>query len=642
MAFIHFKILLAAAVLGATLSAQTADPFAYKPISELQVSPDGSTALFTVSSTDLQANKTTVQLMKMPTHGGAPAEVSEALEGANEIRWAPDSKEFAYIAQNAIWVQQLAGGKPSKICVYDRSNAFLSKAGAMLAWSPDGKYLVFAGTIEPKPSNPDPFVTERIQYKTRTSLWDARRTHLFLVSSSGGSPRLLTPGNFDEHSIDWTAGNEIVFVSNHLSDPDSKLNYDIFAVEPVSGRIRQITKTPGTEFDPHISPDGRSVCYLATTREVTTIDSVAEDTHVWMVPLAGGKPKELNAAQDRRSASPAWSPDGETVYFLASDHGKTLLYKTPRAGGESRGVFDKKAQISAYSPAGHDILFVLSDPLHAPEVYSLDAQLTHVNDMPDQKLSAPENLSFRSFDGTQVEGWLYPALNQTAKSPMILTIHGGPHGQFGYAYNPVFQTFAARGYATLAINPRGSSGYGQKFSDGTLNNWGGGDYKDLMAGVDEALKKHPNIDSTRLGVTGGSYGGYMTNWVITQTNRFKAAVAVASVSDLISFYATSLYQDLVHVEFGGFPWTGRNFELLWRWSPMAHVANASTPTLFIHGEQDNDVHITQAEEMYTALRRRGVTAELARYPREGHAFHEPSHQADSRARTLAWMDRFLH
>jgi dipeptidyl aminopeptidase/acylaminoacyl peptidase len=253
----------------------------------------------------------------------------------------------------------------------------------------------------------------------------------------------------------------------------------------------------------------------------------------------------------------------------------------------------------------------------------------------------PETIAFKSFDGADIQGWLYPALDARGKTPMILDIHGGPHGGFGYGFNPEFQLYASRGYAVLAINPRGSSGYGQAFSDGCVNNWGGGDYKDLMAGVDAVLKTHPSIDGERLGVTGVSYGGFMTNWVITQTTRFKAAVSIASLSNLISFYGTSLYQDLVHAEFNGFPWDGSNYETLWKWSPIAYVKNVTTPTLFLHGEQDNDVHITQAEEMYTALRRRGIEAAFARYPREGHGFREPRHRLDAATRVVDWMDRFL-
>jgi dipeptidyl aminopeptidase/acylaminoacyl peptidase len=257
------------------------------------------------------------------------------------------------------------------------------------------------------------------------------------------------------------------------------------------------------------------------------------------------------------------------------------------------------------------------------------------------RLVRPDELKLKSFDGTPIQGWLIKPINlrDDRKYPLILSIHGGPHGMYGWAFNPTFQVYAAKGYAVLYLNPRGSSGYGQRFSDGTLNEWGGGDYRDLMAGVDEALRKYSWIDGDRIGVTGGSYGGFMTNWIITQTMRFKAAVAVASLSNLISFYSTSLYQDLIHAEFGGVPWD--NYDLLWQWSPLRYVKQVQTPTMFIHGEQDNDVHITQAEEMYMALKRRGVETVLVRYPREGHGLREPKHRVDALERTLAWFDRFL-
>jgi dipeptidyl aminopeptidase/acylaminoacyl peptidase len=257
------------------------------------------------------------------------------------------------------------------------------------------------------------------------------------------------------------------------------------------------------------------------------------------------------------------------------------------------------------------------------------------------RLINPEEITFQSFDGTQIQGWLMKpfAFRNDRDYPLLLSIHGGPHGMSGWAFNPSFQVYAARGYAVLYLNPRGSSGYGQKFSDGTLSEWGGGDYRDLMAGVDEVLRKNSWLDRERLGVTGGSYGGFMTNWIITQTPRFRAAVSVASVSNLISFYSTSLYQDLIHAEFGGYPWD--NYDLLWQWSPLRYARQAQTPTLFLHGELDNDVHITQAEEMYMALKRRGVESVFVRYPREGHGFREPKHRVDALERTTAWFDRFL-
>jgi dipeptidyl aminopeptidase/acylaminoacyl peptidase len=221
----------------------------------------------------------------------------------------------------------------------------------------------------------------------------------------------------------------------------------------------------------------------------------------------------------------------------------------------------------------------------------------------------------------------------------VLYIHGGPHGMYGYALNDRFQLMAAHGYAVVFINPRGSAGYGQTFSDGSVLNWGGGDYKDLMAGLDYALARNAWMDSERLGVIGGSYGGFMTNWIVTQTHRFKAAVSIASVSDLISFYGTSLYSDLIEAEFNGMPWD--NWAMLWQWSPISHVKGVTTPTLLLHGEVDHDVPITQAEEMFVALRKQGVPATLVRYPGEGHGFRTPQHIRDEQRRTVEWFAQYL-
>ncbi len=508
-----------------------------------------------------------------------------------------------------------------------------------------GTQIAFAGTLEPAPPPQDPRVIDRILYKTRTSLSDNRRSHIYTVPAGGGVPRVITNGSYDEHSIDWGVNGEIVFLSDRGPNPDALLNYDIYAVNPAGGALRQITKTPGVEMTPHVSPDGRWIAYTATTRPITTIDSVAEDAHVWVIPIAGGQGRELNRALDRRSGAPDWMPDSHAVIYTFGDHGKTLLGRTTLDGASS-ALVDRAAQVSSPSIARDGTLvFAMTDPTAPREVFRLRGgnleQVTSTNSkfLSCLRLSRPETLRFLSFDGTEVEGWLYPSLELSEHVPLILSIHGGPHGMHGYAFNPRLQFYAARGFATLALNPRGSSGYGQKFADGCVNNWGGGDYRDLMAGVDFALKTHPLLDAKRMAVTGGSYGGFMTNWVVTQTNRFKAAVAVASLSNLVSFYATSLYQDLIHAEFGGFPWDDDHFALLWKWSPLAHIRNATTPTLLLHGENDNDVHITQAEEMYTALRMRGVEAEMVRYPREGHGFREPRHQIDAARRTIEWIER---
>jgi len=640
--------ILALAATKAPFSA--ADTIAVKTIGDVAPSPDSKSIIFSVATADIASNKTISRLFRIAVTGGDPVTVPGAPEGASSIRWSPDGSRIAFIARNAIQTLDLATGKLTRVCDYRRTNSFLTKAGSMLALSPDGKQLAFAGTLEPDPTPADPLVVTRILYKTRTSFSDNRRTHLFVVPATGGEPRALTSGNHDEHTIDWAGdGREIVFLSNHEPDPDALLNYDIFAVNVQSGAIRQITRTPGVEMDPRVSPDGRWVAYTATKGKITTIDSVAEDAHAWLVPAAGGAAKELNAALDRRTSNIAWAPDNKSVLYTAADHGSVLLCRTFLSTNETTCSIGKGAQVGALTAvADGSLVFTMSNPDLPAELFRVAAnerdprQLTHINAAltGEHQLTKPEEVNFSSFDGTPVQGWFYPALNAIGKSPMILTIHGGPHGQFGYAFNPQAQFYAGRGYAVLAINPRGSSGYGQKFSDGCVNNWGGGDYKDLMAGVDHVLATHANVDRDHLYVTGGSYGGFMTNWVITQTTRFKAAVSSASVSDLISFYATSLYQDLIHAEFNGFPWADDNYTLLWKWSPLAHIKNATTPTMFLHGENDNDVHITQAEQMFTALRQRGIEAELVRYPREGHGFREPTHRLDSATRTADWFDKF--
>ncbi len=652
--FLIAVILLTPIAAAAPHALTAADTVAVKTIGEVAPSPDGKTILFSVATVDLTENKTKSQLMRIPAAGGEPQAIPGALDGAGLVHWSPDGSHIAFIASQgraqSIYALDVTTGKLTRVCDYKRTNSFLTKAGNMLSWSPDGKQIAFAGTTEPEPPVQDPLVVTRILYKARTSFSDNRRTHVFVVPATGGEPRLLTPGIHDEHSIDWGGdGHEIVFLSNHEPDPDARLNYDIFAVNPQTGAIRQVTHTPGVEMDPEISPDSHWIAYTATKRNITTIDSVSEDAHAWVIPIEGGAAKEVNAKLDRRTAAITWSPDSKRVLYTVADHGSNLICTTFLSTDETSCGIGKGAQAGApVVMRDGSVAFTMSTSTMPAELYRVEdggrepKQLTHINRdlIAGWQLTKPEEISYPSFDGATVQGWFYPALNTSGRQPMILTIHGGPHGQFGVGFNAAAQFYAGRGYAVLAINPRGSSGYGQKFSDGSVDNWGGGDYKDLMAGVDYVLQKHSEIDPAKLFVTGGSYGGFMTNWVITQTNRFKAAVSVASVSDMISFYATSMYQDLVHAEFSGYPWDGDNYATLWKWSPLAHIKNATTPTMFLHGENDNDVHITQAEQMYTALRQRGIEAELVRYPREGHGFREPKHRVDAATRTVEWFDRY--
>lgn len=671
-------------------------------VSDAQISPNGDWVVYTLSTVEgeqmvsilwlvragerISANPPTSRqpeprrnwdLPRNPARPMLPAGWSAA-----NPRWSPDGKSIAFLSrhggQHGIWVSGPDGRIPRLVAAVRETNFFITYAGESFAWSPDSKMIAYVSASEDPDDrdwlsrasgDDDPRVIDRLQYKSRTSFSDRLRTHVWLTDVDEPQPRQLTSGLFYDHALSFSPrGDEIAFVSNHELDPDANNNSEIFAVNR-QGQVRQVTDTAGCEYEPTWSPDGKWIAYTATSRDVTTIDSIAEDAHVWVTTASGDKRIELTEELDRRARAPRWSADGRSVFFLAGEHGRTLVYRVAPEGGKSRPLFDnqvavqdkrddyfafpdRRFQITSFSLTTRPISLIvvaLTTPTRPNEVWEGDyAQdvwrpLSYHNNAIAQgaALSEPEGINFKSFDGTPIQGWLIKPIGwqPERKYPLILSIHGGPHGMSGYGFNATFQVYAARGYAVLYLNPRGSSGYGQKFSDGTLHEWGGGDYRDLMAGVDEALRQYSWIDSNRLGVTGGSYGGFMTNWIITQTPRFKAAVSVASVSNLISFYSTSLYQDLIHAEFGGFPWD--NYDLLWQWSPLRYVRQAQTPTLFIHGEQDNDVHITQAEEMYMALRRRGVESVLVRYPREGHGLREPKHRVDALERTLAWFDRYL-
>jgi dipeptidyl aminopeptidase/acylaminoacyl peptidase len=685
-----------------------ADTLRVVGVSDAQISPGGEWVVYTVSATEGDATRSTLWLVRAAPDLARPSEnrPSQPLLpvgwNASNPRWSPDGRRVAFSStrdgQSGIWVVSLAGDRQPRLVASTReTNFFITYAGESFAWSPDSRRIAFINASEDEGARDeeadrrtDARVIDRIQYKSRTGFSDRLRTHVWVTDVDNPSPRQLTYGSFYDHALSWNPnGREVAFLSNHETDPDAVNNSDIFAVD-MNGQVRQLTTTRGCEYGPQWSPDGRWLAYTATRRDVTTIDSVAEDAHVWVIEAQGGEGRELTARQDRRARSPQWSPDSQTIFFLAGDRGRTLLHRVSLRTREVSTFLDDKGalstdttlteertqqrffslrtyQITSFSIAarsglqvgnprtgenvspGVQLVFTITDALHPAEVW-IGARsafpllrLTGHNEslINSRALSEPEEINFKSFDGTPIQGWLMKplGLREGQRYPLILSIHGGPHGMYSPGFNATFQAYAARGYAVLYMNPRGSSGYGQRFSDGTLREWGGGDYRDLMLGVDEALRRYAWIDSERVGVTGGSYGGFMTNWIITQTQRFRAAVSVASVSNLISFYATSLYQDLIHAEFGGFPWD--DYDLLWRWSPIRYVGRAQTPTLFLHGEQDNDVHITQAEEMYMALKRRGVETILVRYPREGHGFREPAHRLDALERTLYWFDRFL-
>jgi len=662
---------------------QPADILRVATPAEAQISPDGTRVAYTLTTVEGKENRTTIYLAATSARANSrPAPLLPTGWTASAPRWSPDGKRLAFLSahdgRDGIWVVNLddATRTPRFIAPIYTTNFHIAYAGESLAWSPDSRRLAYISTDVPEPMTAAdanaPRVITRLQYKSRTAFSDNRRTHVFVTDIERPAPRKLTDGDYYDHALTWNPdGREIAFLSNREADPEAINNSDIFAVN-TDGDVRRITDTKGCEYEPAWSPDGSLIAYTATKRPVTTIDSIAEDAHIWVItPDGKSAGRELTAKQDRRTRLPRWSSDSRTIFFLAGDTGRTLIYTISTVNDEVKqfhlNAFRRadaltgkvvpfvhhEVQISGFSlvsqsKSTYRLAFTSTDVNSPTEAwvnlnYGASERISAHNDalVRSLTLAEPEEVNFKSFDNTPVQGWLMKPANFDAskKYPLILSVHGGPHGMYGYSFNSTFQAYNAAGYAVLFLNPRGSSGYGQAFSDGTLGQWGGGDYKDLMAGVDFALGKYSWLDRDRLGVTGGSYGGFMTNWIVTQTPRFRAAVSHASVSNLISFYSTSLYQDLIHAEFAGFPWD--NYETLWQWSPIRYVKQVETPVMFTHGELDNDVHITQAEEMYTALRRRGIEAALVRYPGEGHGLRRPANRVDHLMRSLAWFDKHL-
>lgn len=620
-------------------------------------SPDGKSFVYTVSSTDIENNRRTSTIY---LQGLKKGEKKSLIQQASDPQWSPNGQQISVRTSiNGVYGLYLVNPEtptsPTLLAPIHSTNHFLGHPTQRnYAWSPNGQYIAYV-SADPDTGTPsldanDPVEIERTLYKSRTGFSDNRMTRIYIVNVATKAIQPITDEKYDSHSLSWGAGSDqIVFVSNHTKNPDDNYNNDLWVYELSSGKLKRITETSGTEHAPKWSPKGDWVAYPATIRLRNTKDSPPENPHIYARSMKGRTTIDLTKNLDRRTSSHQWGKNGEWLYFTASNKGRRVLYRTNVNDPSPEKIVDGIGMVGSFDVGKDKILYTWQNPNQPTEVYAVDLdgknqkRLTFETQVwVDRKtFSKVEEFWFNSFDGTRVQGFIaYPSkTSSNGQLPVVHRIHGGPHGMYGYSFSDLNEMLVAKGYAVIFINPRGSTGYGQDFADGSVEAWGGGDYKDLMAGMDYALKQYPFLDKNHMGVTGGSYGGFMTNWVVTQTDRYKAAVTVASVSNLISFYGTSLYQLLIETEFNGFPWD--NYSLLWHWSPLNHVKNVKTPTLLLHGEQDMDVPITQAEEFYIALKKLKVPARFVRYPNEGHGVRQPQHREHYYKELMGWMDKYL-
>jgi dipeptidyl aminopeptidase/acylaminoacyl peptidase len=643
------------------------DYFQIRDVAQPELSPDGQWVAYAVRTKMLKEDKSEQRLWMVSTNGGEPLPMTAEDVSSSHPRWSPDGKHLAFLSsRNAgkgqVWLLNRLGGEAVRLTETAQGvNDF--------EWSPDSTRLVLIlqdpkpEDVEaakekdkdkpaPKPKTPPPFVIDRLQFKEDTvGYLDRRRTHLYVFDVAAKSLTQITSGDYDDDEPAWSPdGKSLAFTSNRSKpDPDRNFNTDIWVVAANNtdkgAHLTQITTNLGTDRSPAWSPDGRWIAFVSQT-DVKAI--IYATHHLAIAPSIGGEEKVLTLAFDRSVRRPLFSADGRSIYFIAEDDGTQNLCRIAVTGGEITRPIGGHLNVASYSLGKDGAIAAQIGNLDRPdEIYFLPSggkettRLTKTNDalISQLKLSQAEYVHFKSKDGTQVAGYLYKPLDYTPgkKVPTLLNPHGGPVGQYTASFDHLVQLYAANGYAVLRPNPRGSSGYGQKFCEAIFADWGNKDYQDDMAMVDHAIAQGI-ADPDKLGVGGWSYGGISTNFIITQTTRFKGAITGASEVLYVANYGHDHYQRLWELELG-LPWENR--ALYERLSPFNKVTNITTPTLIMGGEIDWNVPILNSEQLYQALKRLGRTTELVVYPGEYHGFTMPSHIKDRLERYLAWYAHFV-
>ncbi|HJO38134.1 MAG: S9 family peptidase [Vicinamibacterales bacterium] len=660
-------VLLVALLVSGALPARAQTPFVsddlhrLQSVGDVQLSPDGRRVAYSVRKSDRPARPYS-EVWVMEIASGAIVRLGGEDGSASGPRWSPDGREIAYTGvaegQSGLVVARADGSNAAFLAPIAGTNHPLPSAGERIAWAPDGNRIAFVSATEgpEEEASGDPAVITRYLYKPTaaeggTRFNDNRRVHLFMVDRLTNRVHQLTNGIHYEHSIDWSPdGDEILFVSNRGADPDRVFNYDIFAVRVADQTIRRLTDTANAEYQPRWSPDGSTIAYLGTRRTLTSSETTMEDTHAWLIDADGGNRREIGDEVDNRQRSVGWAADGQSVYFTVQARGNVHLFRLPVAGGSPQMMVIDRGRVGAWSAAADgSVAYAFSGPGAPAELYVRGDDgaraLTTLNEefLAERQVAEVEAFTFDSFDGRSIEAFLTKpvTVDPASRHPLVVVIHGGPHGQQGATFNANAQVYAARGWATLMVNYRGSTGYGQELADAIFKDQNGGEAQDVVAGVDAALDRYRWLDGDRLAIEGGSYGGQLTNWIITQTDRFKAAIPRASISNLVSFNYMAYYHDYLAVEFGAYPHEDGIIDLLWERSPIRYAGDVTTPTMLAHGENDNDVPIAEAEQFYIALKDVGVEAVMLRYPREGHGIRETAHQVDLLERSIAWYERYL-
>lgn len=646
------------------------------------LSPDGSRVAFVRSRVLEDDNRTHTEIWMVTADGSAPPRrlTSPATE-AGSPRWSPDGALLAFSS-----TRRVAGeSAPESVWFLpmDRPGEAFQIEGleGFPLFDPTNRWIAFTRPVAPEapaPSGPELTEEERKivdRFDGRAYDWmqfrfdrrgylpdptDPRATppeQIFVLPRDGGEARRLTDLAVDAGGVSWHPdGTALAFVADE--DQRDELTYpkaDLWTVD-LEGTVTRLTDDELDWDDPVWAPDGRRL--VATG--VTGLDVVIRErwdhgspVDLWLFSADGSERRNLTADFDLIPGDPVWTPDGSRLRFTASTGGDTHLFELDVASGRTRQVTRGEGRVGAvsFSADGTSMAWVREDATHPEEVFAgpVDGdarQLTFLNRdlLAELDLQEPRRLLFTSDDGTEIEGWVIPPVGHREgdgrRWPMVLNIHGGPHGSYGNGFSFDFHLQSGKGYFVLYTNPRASTGYGEDFRWATWGSWGDEDYDDVMAGVDAAVDRFP-VDEARLGVTGYSYGGFLTNWIITRTDRFAAAVSGAGISNWVSDYAVADIPRTKETEFYGMPWQEEGLRNLLAASPVVHAEGVSTPTLFVHGESDHRVPIEEAEQMYVALKKQGVPAKMIRYPDSYHGGWTPWRYLHRLFSTMEWWEEWL-
>ena len=655
---------------------QSDDIFEVKTVADPRISADGAWVAYTVSQMDRKDDTSDTDIYMIPTvaslrQGQADGAIrlTSSKKPETSPRWSPDGRSLAFLSSR--------DGKKEQVYLLDRRGGDAQvltdyKTGvASFAWAPDSSRLAIV-VSDPDPNDseaekddaagqakkPKPHVITRLQFMRDGEgyLTDVKR-HIHVFDTATKKEFEVAHDRWDDGAPVWSPdGTLIAFSANRTDNPDANDNTDVFVVEARAGaKPRALTTSPGSDGSPAFSPDGKSIAYV---QGGDSKDIWYATNNVAVIAVSGGTPRVLTPNVDRNIRSPQFTPDGTKVLFLLEEGGNVHLASVPAGGGPIDRLLNGERDLTSYDVAkSGDIVYLDSQSQRPGEIFFVarafqardrvadspapqPTRLTHVNDdfLSKIALGTVERYKAKSADGTMIDAYLTrPPDVPAGKLPTILRIHGGPVSQYSTGFNLEWQILAAKGFAVVAANPRGSSGYGRDFSRAIWADWGNKDYDDVMAAVDTAVAMGV-ADPDRLGVGGWSYGGILTDHVISKTTRFKAAISGASEFNYLANYGNDHYQRQWEAELG-LPW--QQPEAWMRISPFFRMDKIVTPTLVLGGDQDMNVPILGGQQLYQGLKRLGRDAELIVYPGENHGLRRPSFLKDRYDRYIAWYEKYL-